>query len=425
MLPVPSHYNACFGLANSLRENGEQVVFTGINELRVHVEQEGFMFTPMPYIDSYIISRPRIAIGLLLKRLIDKLFLYSSYKDFCTKANAFRNLYERLQPDTIYIDQHLSHYIFLIGQNYQNVILLNTKLPTGKSVGIPPLNCSIPFKESYKYKILALILWKLLYLKRKSKDFFKYIVLFTASENTFFYRFAKRNNIDFNKRLLYENSFYTSVKNTKVIHLCPRIIEYDWYSPTRNELFYFKVYNRKIVEPSSCNKIFSVIQSQKKDNNYIVYASLGTLSDIKEEVSIVFLKKLLEAVKNMPDVLLIISAGRLYSYISKLITSNNTNIYEWVPQQEILSHCNLMVTHGGMNSICDCLTSSVPMLVYPLNEKSDQPGNAARIVSKGWGLTGNMLKDKPQEINKKIREILSSYEIKENVEKCYQLLKAV
>ena len=68
-----------------------------------------------------------------------------------------------------------------------------------------------------------------------------------------------------------------------------------------------------------------------------------------------------------------------------------------------------MVTHGGMNSIVECIYRQVPMLAYPLNRCWDQPGNAARIVFHGLGMRGCLAGDSPSGIYRKIREIRRDY----------------
>lgn len=54
------------------------------------------------------------------------------------------------------------------------------------------------------------------------------------------------------------------------------------------------------------------------------------------------------------------------------------------PQMALLRRAAVMITHGGANSVRECLTLGVPMLLYPLG--FDQFGHPARAVWRGAGL---------------------------------------
>jgi MGT family glycosyltransferase len=62
----------------------------------------------------------------------------------------------------------------------------------------------------------------------------------------------------------------------------------------------------------------------------------------------------------------------------------NTAIYDWVPQVEILKHASLFISHGGLSSIHDSLYLGVPLLLVPQQE--EQTLNAMRVVELGAGL---------------------------------------
>ena len=72
----------------------------------------------------------------------------------------------------------------------------------------------------------------------------------------------------------------------------------------------------------------------------------------------------------------------------------NVSIFRRVPQLRVLEASDLMVMHGGTNSISECITAGVPMPAYP--GSVDQPGNAARLVYHGMGLMGRMAKESSQ-----------------------------
>ena len=75
-----------------------------------------------------------------------------------------------------------------------------------------------------------------------------------------------------------------------------------------------------------------------------------------------------------------------------------------------------MITHGGINTITECVFCEVPMLVYPLSLHWDQPGNSARVVYHGLGLRGKIEKDSAKTISQKLNQLKNNYVYyKENV----------
>ncbi|WP_158555092.1 glycosyltransferase [Fulvimarina endophytica] len=52
-------------------------------------------------------------------------------------------------------------------------------------------------------------------------------------------------------------------------------------------------------------------------------------------------------------------------------------VTDFVDQGSILSRADLCVTHGGLNTVLDCIDTGTPMLALPVGY--DQPGNGARI----------------------------------------------
>merc|ERR1712061_678118 len=55
-----------------------------------------------------------------------------------------------------------------------------------------------------------------------------------------------------------------------------------------------------------------------------------------------------------------------------------------IPQLELLSRCNVFVTHGGANSMHEALSLGVPMIVIPVF--GDQPLNSDAIAACGAGI---------------------------------------
>ena len=65
-----------------------------------------------------------------------------------------------------------------------------------------------------------------------------------------------------------------------------------------------------------------------------------------------------------------------------------------------------MITHGGANSVKECIFFGVPMLVFPLS--FDEPGNAARVKYHGLGLNGDFKEITSKELQVLIEEVTTN-----------------
>jgi UDP:flavonoid glycosyltransferase YjiC (YdhE family) len=73
-----------------------------------------------------------------------------------------------------------------------------------------------------------------------------------------------------------------------------------------------------------------------------------------------------------------------------------------------------MITHGGINSIKECIFLGVPMIILPVS--GDQPMNAARIEYHGLGIRGNLRKASVERIQALISKIEQNPSYKTRIE---------
>ncbi|SCF35096.1 N-glycosyltransferase [Micromonospora viridifaciens] len=64
--------------------------------------------------------------------------------------------------------------------------------------------------------------------------------------------------------------------------------------------------------------------------------------------------------------------------------AGNVRLESFVPQRELLPHCDLFITHGGFNGVREAIDSGVPMVALP--RFGDHPASAARLARLGVAL---------------------------------------
>jgi MGT family glycosyltransferase len=107
----------------------------------------------------------------------------------------------------------------------------------------------------------------------------------------------------------------------------------------------------------------------------LIYLSLGSLGS----ADVPLMERLVEALGNTPHRYVVSKGPQHDSY--KL--ASNMAGAEFLPQVSVLPHANLVITHGGNNTVTESMHFGKPMVVLPIFW--DQHDNAQRIHETGFG----------------------------------------
>jgi MGT family glycosyltransferase len=120
----------------------------------------------------------------------------------------------------------------------------------------------------------------------------------------------------------------------------------------------------------------------------LLYVSLGSQSyQAGRERAASFLAAAVAAFYSRPDWQLVISTGGLLDP-ADLPAPPGGIVAPWVPQLALLDRASVMITHGGLGTVKECIVRGVPMVVFP--SMYDQPDNARRIVHHRLGTWGDL-----------------------------------
>lgn len=155
---------------------------------------------------------------------------------------------------------------------------------------------------------------------------------------------------------------------------------------------------RTVDEPWIC--------SENLDPRPLIYCSLGTRPDMRAALSRQFFLNVISAVRGEDDrVRLLLSTGGQFG-ADEFPHARNVRVHKWVPQLRVLERSALMITHGGLGGVRECLSRAVPMIVFPVLR--DQFCAAATVSRMGIGLRGTFNDCPPQMILEMINEVLSN-----------------
>lgn len=117
---------------------------------------------------------------------------------------------------------------------------------------------------------------------------------------------------------------------------------------------------------------------ERLDGRPLVYASLGTLQNRREDV----FRSIAEACRDL-DVQLAMSHGGGLTPEQVKRLPGNAIVVSYAPQLEVLARAQLTITHAGLNTVLDSLSQAVPMVAIPITY--EQPAIARRIEWCGAG----------------------------------------
>jgi zeaxanthin glucosyltransferase len=127
-----------------------------------------------------------------------------------------------------------------------------------------------------------------------------------------------------------------------------------------------------------------------------VLVTVGTLGqDMAED----FYRRIVEAVRPLSDRLqaIVVSAEPLEA-------PDHVIVVDRVPLLDLLPRLDAVVSHGGLNTVCETLAHGVPLVIAPI--RGDQPVNAHHVAAAGAGVRVRFDRDRPEALRAAILAVI-------------------
>jgi MGT family glycosyltransferase len=149
----------------------------------------------------------------------------------------------------------------------------------------------------------------------------------------------------------------------------------------------------------------------------IVYASMGTLQNGLIDI----FRSITQAAVGLKELQFVLSIGG--NLDPKLLGDIPANVLvvSQAPQIEILKRSSLCITHGGLNTVLESLSSGVPMIALPIT--NDQPGVAARIANKRVGVVISPDQATPENFVTAIKRVLGDSTFWDNARRVQKAIR--
>jgi UDP:flavonoid glycosyltransferase YjiC (YdhE family) len=175
---------------------------------------------------------------------------------------------------------------------------------------------------------------------------------------------------------------YQTLLDVPELVLCPEGFDFPRARKRQNSFFVEASIDegRKEV-PFPWNKLLM--------DKQLVYCSLGSQSHLINGSGRV-LRTIVDAISQRDDWQLVLATGSHLAPDDFGPVARNIVIVRVAPQLDLLRRASIMITHGGFNTVKECIFFGVPMVLFPLIR--DHPAVAARVVHHGLGMRGNIRK---------------------------------
>jgi len=413
IFPSHGHQHSSYKLAKLLTDVGHSVYYIG----------QFVYFKDLPpefkrrYIEPHIFSFIEIRTKTKWENIKIAFKEKGDHKIYDVEQQAIKQYDElmvKLKPDVILVDHHYVQKAVMYYKYNVPIISVQTAPASEMFPTIPPF-CStlIPNKHLYN-RIHTLYLWYSHLLRKRMRFFFNKILFLGENHLSDVIRLSKQTGFPLKKQIDYKHyKGYGEfgLKNIPQLLLSPR--DFDFPHPlTENQYavgpLLLKEEDVKIKDRRYLAVKNRILQEREEKKISFIYCSLGTLNSFGLKNSIQIFQQVIEIARRNPDYLIVISIGEYIDPVLFLPTPENVFLFKYVPQKDILRYCNMMIAHGGQNSITECVMNEVPILIYPFFKGSDLGGNSARVVYHGIGNRGFIEKESVNLMEAKIHDVLTN-----------------
>jgi zeaxanthin glucosyltransferase len=425
--PASGHYNAILKTAKILNNNNLHVVITGSAEFKERVERQGleyFVTTPFLMTPETMLKKQGRGRSLFQSRSA-----YNSKRkeEWNENFTRWKDAVLAVKPSLVVLDEHYAikaGAYMLLGIP---VMLFQTMPDTLKIKGNPPFtDYFIP-----RFSALSNLICKGLWLVKEFNPYYGHLgrklKLLRIDDLSVQLEIYNSKGIDLSGRIDLKRSFGIGIKGLSMLIVSPAPFDF----PHEEQPNVFRVgplvdicREGKIDLPRYQTLLNQIEKQKNGQKGMVVYSSMGTISGNDVKRCTRFFLHLAKVARMNPGDLFILSTGSYFDINLLLPLPSNMMVFETVPQVDLLQKCDIMITHGGMNSITECVFCGVPMLVYPLSRQWDQPGNSARVAYHGLGLRGRIERGSAKTMSRKLNLIKTNYSFyKSNVLKMRELFE--
>jgi zeaxanthin glucosyltransferase len=396
-LPVPGHLNPMTALARKLQSRGHDVVFISLADVAPFVEAAG-----LPFVPCSEAAYPAGSAGKLVRRLSELSgeealhFTVNTMMKGYT-ASLFESLPNTLSKagvDGIVLDQY-QPYVELIPMHLRMPFVHVSNALHVDYTGRTPI-CFVDWPYETGVDALARNREGV----RRARKLFEPVTEIAQA-------YANRVGLSID----WKNP-HSTLSPLAWVTQCPR--EFDFgRAPDFPQFHYAGPFH------DGRGRMDFDFPWQQLTGEPIVYASMGTLQNGLIDI----FRSIAQAAVGLTELQFVLAVGAQLDPNQLGDIPANVVVVSHAPQIEILKRSSLCITHAGLNTVLESLSSGVPMLALPIT--NDQPGVAARIADKKVGVVISPDQASPANFVAAIKQVLADSTVRDNVHRVQKAIRSV
>lgn len=418
MLSETGHYHGSFLLAKALRGRGHRVWYIGLADFAETVEKQGFPFAaiagdllPKGYLGCWSDGQStRTRLFPSQQSSQDKL-IFRRFIELINGGGLDGDLLA-LQPDLLLCDTLVWYVALRAWKLGIPCMQLNLTLSFHPNTRIPPVLFAMQLASARSSRIRTLLAWKylgmkFLFSKRLASRLFgayryPHRIHHLSDE---FRRIAAQSGYPLKKGVTYHISELGPVLALDEIVLCPKAFDFPNVpnKPERKHLGSF-------IDLERSEQVLP--EEQMDADRPLVVCSLGTNAFYYPHAPR-FFKCVFQASRLEPTWQFVLHLADLVLTDELGTPPKNLLVRSRIPQLDLLRRAAVMVNHGGINSVIECIHFGVPMVILP--GLRNQPGVAARAAYHGVARVESMATITPGILVSRVRQAMHDCHIQDAV----------
>ncbi|WP_158623307.1 glycosyltransferase [Corallococcus sp. CA053C] len=397
-LPERGHINPTFKMARALQKRGHRIIYCSLRDTEEIIRAEGFDFECLfeSLFPKGFQAKNKARLGTLggLARLgfLRELALQQTRMLEALLEGEFDALIARTRPDLGIIDVLLPEMSLVLHGHRVPAVVLNTSIPLRWELMTPPPTSGLIPDGRLPNVVRGAVDWGRIVLDAKLGSLGSWVGL---EPDAMKYRRALAlkhgyplSGLDFGGRLTGEHD--------PMLIPCPR--EFVEFRGAKLSIDYHYTGPCIDLERQEPDFPWERLDAARP----LVVCSLGTMV-IQAEQARRFHRSIAQAASRRPQWQFVVATNHWTEPLPGPVPENLVSV-KHVPQLQMLRRASAMVTHGGFNSIKECIYFGVPMVVLPM--QFDQPGMSARVVHHGLGVRSAIEALTPDSLLQMLDEVL-------------------